>query len=123
MTGVQTCVFRSQYSRNAFLCASTSERLKTSQRNSNTSNNAKETNPIDKGRIFNQKSKVNQKVKPELVLQNPTKLIKSDNSFNYESNHTSFTQIRLRIDIEISKIHFMKFLQFSPNFHLKILIK
>ena len=54
--------------------------------------------------------------------RNPTKVIKSDNPFNYEFNHINFTQIRLRIGVQILKICFMKFLQFFPNFHLKILI-
>ena len=49
--------------------------------------------------------------------QNPAKVMKSDNPFNYESNHTSFTQIRLRIDTEISKF---RFYEISKLFQISI---
>ena len=42
------------------------------------------------------------------------KLIKFDNALNYKFNHTNFTQIRLRIDVQISKNYFRKVLKKNP---------
>lgn len=53
----------------------------------------KEPIPLGKGRIFNQKPKIGQKAQLGPMSRNPIKLIKSDNPFIYEFNHTSFTQI------------------------------